>query len=193
MANIDFFDCIALFRFLDREQKGYLREKDFQRVVGTSHRKLLTYAFSWFDNMKVGEISRLEFAVFLLPKDDLSLRQLVAERVENPEISYAQHETILQQFEIFRRMLLEIMNREMKIIELRRQLVSSQDYSSRAALVAIDGNDHRWVCSEDLYKFLKNYGFDVGLRQVEKLMEAINYNLDGKISEQQLAWVVEGF
>jgi len=71
LADIPFFDCIALFRFLDREEKGYLREKDFQRVVGTSHRKLLTYAFSWFDNMKVGEISRLEFAVFLLPKDNL--------------------------------------------------------------------------------------------------------------------------
>jgi Ca2+-binding EF-hand superfamily protein len=90
-------------------------------------------------------------------------------------------------------MLLEIMNREMRIIEFRRQLVRSEDYSSRGALVAIDGNDHRWVCSQDLFKFLKNYGMEVGLRQVEKLMEAINYNLDGRISEQQLAWVLEGF
>lgn len=81
LASIDFFDCIALFRFLDREEKGYLRERDFQRIIGTTHRKLLTYAFSWMDNMKVGEISRLEFAVFLLPKDNLELRQLVAERV----------------------------------------------------------------------------------------------------------------
>lgn len=67
-------------------------------------------------------------------------------------------------------MLLEIMNREMKIIELRRELVNSHDYSTRAALVAIDGNDHRWVCAEDLSKFLKNYGVDVALRQVEKLI-----------------------
>lgn len=59
LAQIDYFDCIALFRFLDREEKGYLREKDFERAIGTSHRKLLTYAFSWFDNMKVGEVSRL--------------------------------------------------------------------------------------------------------------------------------------
>lgn len=29
LAQIDYFDCIALFRFLDREEKGYLREKDF--------------------------------------------------------------------------------------------------------------------------------------------------------------------
>lgn len=81
-----------------------MRERDFQRIIGTTHRKLLTYAFSWMDNMKVGEISRLEFAVFLLPKDNLELRQLVAERVENPEITYSQHETILQQFDIFRQM-----------------------------------------------------------------------------------------
>ena len=74
MAEIDFFDCLALFRYLDREEKGYLREKDFQRVVGTKHRKLLTYAFSWFDVMKVGEISRLEFAAFLLPKENMELR-----------------------------------------------------------------------------------------------------------------------
>ena len=59
LANIDYFDCIALFRYLDREEKGYLREKDFQRAIGTSHRKLLSYAFSWLDNMKVGEVSRL--------------------------------------------------------------------------------------------------------------------------------------
>lgn len=59
LARVDYFDCIALFRYLDLEEKGYLREKDFQRAIGTSHRKLLTYAFSWFDSMKVGEISRL--------------------------------------------------------------------------------------------------------------------------------------
>lgn len=55
--------------------------------------------------MKVGEISRLEFACFLLPKDNLELRQLVAERVEYPSISYSQHETIMEQFDIFRQMI----------------------------------------------------------------------------------------
>jgi dipeptidase len=62
-------------------------------------------------------------------------------------------------------------------------LVRSQDYSSKGALVAIDGHDHNWLCSEDLLKFLKNYGFEVGLRQVEKLMEIINSSLDGRISQ----------
>jgi hypothetical protein len=85
LARIDLFDCIALFRYLDQEEKGYLREKDFQRAIGTEHRKLLTYSFSWFDTMKVGEISRLEFASYLLPKENLELRELVAKRVENPQ------------------------------------------------------------------------------------------------------------
>lgn len=85
------------------------------------------------------------------------------------------------------------MRREMKIIELRRKLVGSEDYSSKGVLVAIDGNDHQWICAEDLFKFMKNYGFDVSLRQVEKLVEVINYNMNGKVSEQQLSWTVEGF
>ncbi len=71
--------------------------------------------------------------------------------------------------------------------------MNSHNYSSKGLLAAIDGNDHHWLCSEDLFKFLKNYGFDVNLRQVEKLMEIINYNQDGKISEKQLCWIAEGF
>jgi len=74
LAKIENFDSVALFRYLDDEEKGYLRESDFQRLMGTKHKKLLTYAFSWVDAMKIGEISRLEFANFLLPKDNLELR-----------------------------------------------------------------------------------------------------------------------
>ena len=58
LAGLPFFDSLQLFRFLDREQKGFLAEKDFQHLVGTKHRKLLTYAFSLADCRKVGEISR---------------------------------------------------------------------------------------------------------------------------------------
>jgi hypothetical protein len=39
---------------------------------------------------------------------------------------------------------------------------------------------------------MKNYGFDVDLRQIEKLIEVISYSLDGKVAEQQLSWVIEG-
>jgi hypothetical protein len=49
---------------------------------------------------------------------------------------------------------------------MRRELISCTDYSSRAALVAIDGYNHNYACAEDLLKFMKNYGLDVSLRQV---------------------------
>jgi predicted ABC-class ATPase len=39
---------------------------------------------------------------------------------------------------------------------------------------------------------MKNFGFDVTLRQVEKLVEVVNFAIDGKVSEAQLKWVVEG-
>lgn len=61
---------------------------------------------------------------------------------------------------------MEIINREMKMIELRRELMGNSDYSMRGVLFAIDCHDHDWICSEDIFKFMKNYGFDVNLRQV---------------------------
>ena len=39
---------------------------------------------------------------------------------------------------------------------------------------------------------MKNYGIDVTIRQVEKLVEVVNCNSDGKITSQQLGWTVEG-
>ncbi len=60
-------------------------------------------------------------------------------------------------------------------------------------MIAIDISKHDFICCEDLYKFLKNYGFDVNKRQVERLDEVINYNLNGKITQKQLQWALEGF
>lgn len=45
---------LALFRLLDQQEKGYLCEQDLQGVIGTKHRKLLTYAFTWIDALKSG-------------------------------------------------------------------------------------------------------------------------------------------
>jgi hypothetical protein len=58
------------------------------------------------------------------------------------------------------------MNREMSIIELRRELIKAEDYSIRGVIMALDAHGHQWVCGEDILSFLKNYGFDVGLRQI---------------------------
>ena len=71
----------------------------------------------------------------------------------------------------------------MRIIELRRELVKSSDYSIRGVLLAIDSHKHDWICSDDLFQFLKNFGFDTTLRQVEKLVEIINHTFDGRITE----------
>lgn len=49
LAALPFFQPLPLFRLLDTAQKGVLNERDLARVMGTSHRKLLTYAFSWID------------------------------------------------------------------------------------------------------------------------------------------------
>ena len=99
---------MGLFRLIDRQEKGFFSEKDLHRIIGTSHRKLLTYAFTWMDNLKAGEVSRLEFSTFLLPRENMELRELVAGRVEHPEIVNSQEETLMQQFTIFREMVLEI-------------------------------------------------------------------------------------
>lgn len=56
---IDYYDTLGLFRFIDKEEKGFIREKDINNIIGSKHRKLLTYAFSWIDGVKAGEVSRL--------------------------------------------------------------------------------------------------------------------------------------
>jgi hypothetical protein len=117
----------------------------------------------------------------------------VAERVEKPLAADLQNETLLLQFELFQQLLTEIMRQEMKVIELRRKLIQQQDYSIRGVMQALDGHAHGWVCGEDLQKYLKNYGVEAGLRQVEKLVEVVNYTLDGRVTEEQLKWTVEGF
>ena len=59
-------------------------------------------------------------------------------------------------------------------------------------VLAIDNSRHNWVCAEDIYKFMKNFGFDLNLRQVEKLVEVLDFNMQGKLTEEQLKWTVEG-
>jgi hypothetical protein len=34
LASVPFYDCVELFRVLDREQKGYLTLKDFIELIG---------------------------------------------------------------------------------------------------------------------------------------------------------------
>lgn len=61
-------------------------------------------------------------------------------------------------------------------------MTQASDYTIRGVLLTIDCDGHEWVCCEDLFKFMKNYEFDVNLRQIEKLVEIINSTLNGKIT-----------
>jgi len=54
----------------------------------------------------------------------------------------------------------------MKMIELRNQLINKSDYSIKGSLLAIDVSSHEWICCEDIFNFMKNYGIDVSMRQV---------------------------
>jgi hypothetical protein len=63
-------------------------------------------------------------------------------------------------------LVLEIIRREMKMIELRRRMIAETDYSVRGALLAIDVDSHVWICSGDILNFMKNYGINVDARQV---------------------------
>jgi hypothetical protein len=53
----------------------------------------------------------------------------------------------MQQFGILQALVLEIMRREMKAIELRRELLAQEDYSVKGAILAIDNSRHEWVCA----------------------------------------------
>lgn len=42
----------------------------------------------------------------------------------------------------------------MKIICLRKKLLSSSDYSIKGVLSSLDVNDHKWVSLSDVHKFM---------------------------------------
>ena len=81
----------------------------------------------------------------------------------------------------------------MQIIELRRQLIKCEDYSIDGVAAALDQHKHGWLCVEDFFAFLKNYGVDVNMRQIQKLVEIVNWSMDGRVVEEQIKWVFEGF
>ena len=59
LAEIEFFDGISLFRFLDQDEKGFITVRNIENLIGNKSKKILDYAFSWLDTAKVGEVTRL--------------------------------------------------------------------------------------------------------------------------------------
>jgi hypothetical protein len=58
----------------------------------------------------------------------------------------------------FQGLLKELMCREMKIIDLRRSIISSKDYSLEAVRFALS-SDRQWICADDIHTFMRNFGF----------------------------------
>ena len=113
LAEIEGFDGIGLFRFLDREQKGYLSTSDFEWLIGGENKKLLHYAFSWFDISKVGEISRIEFLEYILPRECIELRDVISIRMNTSSVDHFKDLplTIAAQVDILKALILEIMQK----------------------------------------------------------------------------------
>lgn len=59
LAQTEFFNGIQLFRYLDKNEKGYLTPKDFSVIISDEVKKIMHYAFSWFDISKSGQITRV--------------------------------------------------------------------------------------------------------------------------------------
>lgn len=97
--------------------------------------------------------------------------------------------TLGVQFGRFQSLLRELMSREMKLIDLRRRIIASKDYSLEAVRFAL-GCDRQWICAEDIHIFMRNFGLEVSSRQAEALVEAINRDGQGKVTLDDLKWVV---
>ena len=54
----------------------------------------------------------------------------------------------------------------MRLIDLRYKLLQQKDYSLEAIVCTLDSNNHNWICSDDLSKFMASYGYDISKRQV---------------------------
>lgn len=49
----------------------------------------------------------------------------------------------------------------MKAIEIRHSLISSSDYTLKGAYSALTNSDRSWICSDDILKFMTNYGYHI--------------------------------
>ncbi len=49
-----------------------------------------------------------------------------------------------------------------------------------------------FASTNDLLKFLRNYAIEATKEQLEDFLEIVDSKLKGKITEEQLKWIVEG-
>lgn len=66
------------------------------------------------------------------------------------------------------------------------------DYSIKAVMNSLDGNNRGYIVTDDLFKFMKNYDIDISERQIKELVGNYDCDLNGKISLNELLWIIEG-
>ena len=162
--------------------------------MGGDNKKLLHYAFSWFDIAKVGEISRIEFLEYILPRECIELRDVVSIRMQTSSVDCFNDLplTLTAQVDILKSLVLEIMKKETRLIPLRRELMAQDDYSIKAVMNSLDNTSRGWVNVEDLFKFLKNYDVDVTPYHMKELLGNYDSDMNGKITFKELEWIIEG-
>lgn len=89
-------------------------------------------------------------------------------------MNIGQLDTLSVQVIEFQGLLKEIMSWEMKLIEMRYLLIKSEDYSLEGVRLALASSERKWICAEDIHKFMKNFGYDITLGQTEALVESIS-------------------
>lgn len=57
---------------------------------------------------------------------------------------------------------------------------------------SLDGLNRGWIVTDDLFKFMKNYDIDVSERQVKELVGNYDSDMNGKITMNELLWIIEG-
>lgn len=89
-------------------------------------------------------------------------------------------------------LILELMQRETRLIPIRRELLDQADYSLQAVMNCLDVEKRGWVTLNDIYKFLRGFDVEVSLQNVAGLISICDNNYDGKVTFQELQWLVEG-
>jgi hypothetical protein len=59
-------------------------------------------------------------------------------------------------------------------------------------LHSLDIHGHDFVSTDDILKFLRNYAIEASKEQLKDFLEIVDSKLEGKITLEQLKWIVEG-
>jgi Ca2+-binding EF-hand superfamily protein len=70
--------------------------------------------------------------------------------------------------------------------------MDQDDFSIKGVMNALDVENRGWITVSDLHKFVENYGVNLSEDYVCKLINVYDYDINGKISLEELEWLIEG-